>query len=133
MSKTFNPETCTPRQSLVLVRLLVKTEEQIGVITVPTDSQEYTEALVLAVGPDPIQAAGGVPSTADLQPGQTVLVQHKRKEHRGRDICVLKDEGVKLRYEDDKEGQLYLFEQANVLAILTDPTPFPQRQCILPS
>ena len=114
-----------PRNTFVLVRLDLNAEDHVGHITVPTGQDEYTQGEVLAVGPDFPQAEGGLPSTHDLEPGQRVLVKHKRKVQRpssmgGPPIAALMDEGLPLRPADNEDGDLFLFEQSNILAIVTD-------------
>lgn len=118
-----NPFNVQPRNTFVLVRLFLKSEEQVGNIVVPTGEHEYCEAEVLAVGPAPVQAAGGVSDTFDLEPGARVLVKHKKKIQRpsqvgDRPITAYMDEGLRLQHQDDADGDVYLFDQFNILAVL---------------
>lgn len=114
---TFDPTQFQPRNSLVLVRLFVKPEETIGVVVVPTANNDYCEAEILAVGPDPVSATGGVPTTHDLKPGQRVYVRHQSRGPQGQ----LKLQGLKLRHQDMEEGEFHLFEQLQIIAIISDP------------
>lgn len=116
----FDPTTFKPRNSLVLVRLFVKPEEKVGVITVPTENNEYAEAEVLAIGPSFPQAAGDVPSTTDLKVGQRVFVKHRLRRPGPAGGVTFSDQGVKLRHEDKEEGELWLFEQESLLAIVRE-------------
>lgn len=116
-----------PRNTLVLVRVFLKPEEQVGQITVPTNQNEYAEGEVVAVGPGSLSAQGGRPETFDLQPGQRVLVKHKRRIQRPSSmgagpVTAYLDDGLKLRHQDQdgRPGELYLFEQSSVIAILGD-------------
>lgn len=113
-----------PRNTFVLLRLKLKPDEQVGKLIVPTGDKKYTEAEVVAVGPGVIDAEGGRSENHDLEVGQRVLVKHKRVLQRpgaaGGTQEVLLDDGLKLsdREQDDKEGDLYLFDQANIIAIV---------------
>jgi len=111
----------------VLVRLIKHAEEKVGVIVVKTDSDQFSEAEVLAVGPDCISAAGGESSTHDLKVGQRVLVQYQvimkgpDGLHRGK-----REQGLKLKETlVDGERDLYLFEQNNIMAIVAQPMSTP--------
>jgi co-chaperonin GroES (HSP10) len=111
-----------PRNTFVLVRLILKPEEQVGKIVVPTGQDEYTEGEILAVGEGIIDAAGGQSGTHDLKVGQRVLVRHRRKMERpsqvGNGTVVgYVSEGLRLR-ASDAEGDVYLFGQENLLAIV---------------
>lgn len=107
-----------PRNTLVLVRLFKKAEEQRGKIVVPTGQQEYCEAEVLDVGPGNVSAEGGRSETFDLKPGQRVLVQHQQKVA-GPDGVVrgYRPQGLPLKHKDGG-GELFLFEQTAILAIV---------------
>jgi len=124
----FDPQTFRPRNSLVLCRLQLKSEEKVGLLTIPSGGDIYAQAEILAVGPDPVSAEGGTPGTFDLHPGQVVLVQHMQKKPGPAGGYRLVPDGIKFRHQDDPTGELYLFEQMNILAILKDAavpnTPF---------
>lgn len=106
-----------PRNSLVLVRLFKKPDEQVGKLVVPTGNSDYSEAEIVAVGPDFPQAEGGVSGTSDITPGQRVFVKTHRQVGPGRRM----EEGLRLRPKDQTvgdEGELWLFEQTNIIAIV---------------
>jgi len=113
-----------PRNTLVLVRLFKKDEEQVGLLTIPTDKEIYTEGEIVAVGPGIVSAQGGESETRDLRPGDRVLVQHQRKFTRpapaGGQQVALQPQGIELRRKDQdgREGELMLFEQTAILAIV---------------
>lgn len=111
-----------PRNTLVLVKLILKPEEKVGLISVPTADKEYAEGEVISVGDGLVAAEGGQSETRDLKPGQRVLVKHQRKHQRPGQMGVqtaFTDEGLKLRYEGDQNTEYRLFEQNNILAILS--------------
>ena len=111
----------TPRNTLVLVRAFFKPEERRGNLVVPTGQDEYVEGEVLEVGPGNVQASGGRSETFDLCPGQRVLVKHKTKMQGPNGQYRFRDDGLRLKDQDDKEGDLYLFEQNNILAVVAQP------------
>jgi co-chaperonin GroES (HSP10) len=112
-----------PRNTLVLVQLKKKPEEKRGQIIVKTDSEMFSEADVLAVGPDCVSAAGGQAGTHDLKVGQRVLVQFQTLTKDGHGMVRgRKEQGLKL--EENITGgrkDLYLFEQTALMAILAEP------------
>lgn len=108
-------ENIQPRNSLVLVRLVKKTEEKVGLVYVKLDEMEYCEGEIIAVGRGTARvSAGGESECTDLAPGQRVLVQHKRKHQAGPDRAYLIPEGI------DVGNDLRLFEQCNILAIFPE-------------
>lgn len=103
-----------PRNTLVLLRLHDTPARQVGNISVPTGSDQFTQAEVIAVGPGNVAAEGGRSDTYDLQPGQLVMVIHKdRTQNRGLNLM-----GIPV--QDDGET-LYLYEQARVLGVIAQP------------
>lgn len=112
-----------PRNSFVVVRLVLKPEERRGQIVVPTGQDEYAEGEIVAVGPGSVSAAGGVSETHDLKAGQRVLVKHKRRQSRPDAVGGMAhrfvDEGLKLKPEQGDD--LYLFEEQNIIAVVAQP------------
>lgn len=102
-----------PRNSLVVLRVLDKKEQQVGNIVVPDGEELYTEGEVLAVGPGTISAEGGRTETFDLKPGQRVMVKYKAKQGPMNVLC-----GVK--YVHDGEI-LYIFEQGSIVGVIGEP------------
>lgn len=118
----FNPTGITPRNTFVLVQFVVESEKKVGLLTVPAGDNEYVEAKVLAVGPGHVAAAGGRSDTHDLQPGQTVLLQHKK---------LMRDQQGTLRGEqkftipvksslDPSIKNLHLIPEPSIVLIQTD-------------
>lgn len=111
-----------PRNTLVLVRLVKLPEEKVGNIIVKTDMDQFSEAEIIAVGPDTVSAEGGQSGTRDLKPGQRVLVQYQT-------VMVSPDgiqrktklQGLKIKETIAGERDLYFFEQHNIMAILAEP------------
>lgn len=112
-----------PRNSFVLVKIVMKPEERRGQLIVPTGQDEYAEGEIVAVGPGMISAAGGVSETFDLKVGQRVLVKHKVKYSHPDPNSVTgfshryKDDGLKLK-PTTAGDDLYLFEQTGIIAII---------------
>lgn len=106
-----------PRNDGVIVRLLKKQEERVGTLHLPTTNNEYCEALILAVGPGEIAAAGARVSTFDLTAGQRVLVKYQTAV-RSPDGMIrgFRPEGLRLDRSDD----VYFFPELNVLAIFDE-------------
>jgi co-chaperonin GroES (HSP10) len=101
-----------PRNSLVVLRLLNKSNRTFGGITVPTTNDLFTEAEVIAVGPGNVSAEGGRSETFDLKPGQLVYVRHKQETPRGKmDAYTPYNEG------DQRFG---LFVEASIVGILAE-------------
>lgn len=111
-----------PRNTLVLVRLIKKSEEKVGQIVVKTENDQFSEAEVMGIGPDCIAAAGGQSSTHDLKVGQRVLVQSQTIQPGPGGLPRKRSQGLELK-ESETGGQkdLFLFEQTNVMAILAQP------------
>lgn len=110
------------RNTLVALRLIAKAEQKHGAIFVNANTECYSEAEVVSVGPGNVQAEGGRSETADLAVGQRVLVQHKKKFNNGSGLVKYQDEGLSIRHED---MDYLLFEQTSVLAILSQPEENP--------
>lgn len=108
------------RNTLVLVRLYEKPEQQVGKITVPNLNELYTEAEVLGVGPGTQIAAGSISETHDLKVGQRVQVKHKNVDHRGTNFPP-NIAGIKFIQNGET---LYIFEQASIIGILAEPGSF---------
>ena len=108
-----------PRNTLVVCKLIEKADRQVGKITVPTNTDLYCEAEVLAVGPGSVSAEGGRSETFDLRPGQRVWVKHKeRRPMQGAMIGF--DAGILYQQGEEK---YYIFEQTNILGIIAEPVP----------
>lgn len=111
------------RNTLVALRLIVDhKEKKHGAIFVNTNTECFTEAEVVAVGPGNVSAAGGLSETADLRIGQRVLVEYKKKFNNGGGLVKYQDAGMAVRYEDT---DYMFFEQTSVLAILSQPEEKP--------
>lgn len=106
----------TPRNSLVVLRLIEQAEKKIGQITVPTNKELFSEAEVVAVGPGTVSAEGGRSETFDLKVGQRVFVKSKDR-FRGQVGEEVRISGIEYRVGDEK---FYIFEQGNVLGIIAD-------------
>lgn len=109
------------RNTLVALKLIEKADQKHGAIFVNSNAECYCEAEVISVGPGNIQAEGGRSETADLYPGQRVLVQHKKKFNNGSGLVKYVDEGLPVRFEDET---YLLFEQTSVLAVLSEPSAY---------
>jgi co-chaperonin GroES (HSP10) len=107
----------TPRNTLVVVRLLEKPEQKVGAITVPSFQDEYCEADIIRVGPGNVAAEGGVSETFDLKEGQRVYVKHKKAGHgpMGKQLLL-----AGIRFLDNDEV-FYIFEQSSIIGILSEP------------
>jgi co-chaperonin GroES (HSP10) len=105
-----------PRNTLVLVRLIEKATRQVGAITVPTNTEMYTEAEVLAVGPGTQMAEGGRTETFDLKPGQLVFVKHKERRNPNPNYPASL---AGIEYKQDG-GVFYVFEQSSIVGIIAE-------------
>ena len=114
-----------PRNTLVLVRLVLKAEEKVGLIHIPQNSEQFAEAEVIAVGPDCISATGGQSATHDLKPGQRVLVQHQVIQKQGVQSRKI-PKGLLIKESVAGERDLYFFEQTYIMAILAEPKDIKQ-------
>ena len=66
----------TPRNNLVLIKIIKRPETVVGQIIVPkTANQDYELAEVVAVGRGHLQADGTCQGTEDLTPGTRVIVK----------------------------------------------------------
>lgn len=110
-----------PRNTFVLLRLMMKPADQVGLLTIPTAQDEYTEGKVIAVGPGVVQAAGCRPETFDLEAGQRVLVKYRSRQDRPGNVGGVRttfvDAGLPLRDPSVKNGILHMFEQGSILGI----------------
>jgi co-chaperonin GroES (HSP10) len=112
-----------PRNTLVVLKVIEKSERKVSKIIVPTYNDCYAEAEVVAVGPGSISAAGGQSETFDLKVGQRVLVKHKKKMQRGPgDLGQLFDEGIPYR---DGDIDFLMVEQSSVVGILAEAGDVP--------
>jgi len=119
-----------PRNTLVVLRLIEKAEYRVGAITVPANSECYTEAEVIAVGPGTVAADGGRSETFDLRPGQRVWVKHKKKLSNGT-LVKFEDEGLPYR---DGETMYHCFEQNSIIGVLAQPGEAPgDNKCETPA
>lgn len=122
----LNATGIQPRGDLVLVQFVLESDKMVGLLKVPTGDNEYVEAKVLAVGPGVVGAAGAVSYTADLAPGDTVLLQHKKKVRdqqgviRGEKVFTIP---VKSRFSDDKN--LYLIPEPYIVLIQNEYAELP--------
>ena len=104
-----------PRNTLVLCKLIPQSERKMGAISVPTAQDCYCEAEVMEVGPGVSVAAGGRPSTFDLNPGQVVMVQYRRMANPTLKQYV--DMGCPVVWQGEK---YHLYEESYIGAILFD-------------
>jgi co-chaperonin GroES (HSP10) len=106
-----------PRNTLVILELILKQERKVGAITVLANNELYAEAEVVAVGPGTKSAEGGVSETFDLKVGQRVWVRAKNKVRtqlgEGTDIA-----GIEYR---DGDKVYHIFEQGSILGIIAEP------------
>lgn len=102
------------RNSLVAVQMLERTQD--GPLVIPDVGSLFAEARIVAVGPGTVSAEGGRSETHDLQPGQRVLIKHKRQRHAP--PHPPENEGVRYRYGG---VEYVIFEQTNIIAILPEP------------
>ncbi len=116
----IDPRTFKCRNTGVLVELLVQSEEAVGGIFVPVGNEEIAEAIVLNVGPDCIPAAGGQAATHDLKKGQRILIQHQRVERNRQTVETRKSPMGYPFNQKHNNGDLWLFEQSHILAILEE-------------
>jgi co-chaperonin GroES (HSP10) len=103
-----------PRNSLAVLRLLEKAEQQVGKIVVSDVEELYTEAEVMAVGPGSISAEGGRSEMFDLAVGQRVMVKHKEFGPQRMKVTA----GIKYIHNDEV---LYVFEQSSIVGIIAEP------------
>ena len=109
----------SPRNTLVVVRIIDEPTKKIGSIVVSTNAEMYAEADVLAVGPGNINAAGAREETHDLKVGQRVLVKHQDVKPRGNEMWRAK---TYIEYAKD-DVKYQIFEQSHIVAILAEPDP----------
>jgi co-chaperonin GroES (HSP10) len=114
----------TPRNTLVVCRMLLKDERKVGKIVVPANNDMYGEAEVLAVGPGNLSAEGGRSETHDLHPGQIVLVKYQDVRPMGN---ALAKSLAGIEYQDG-DKKLVIFEQMSVIAIIEQPPLQPSKQ-----
>lgn len=106
-----------PRNTVVVLSIIEKSERKHGSIVVPTNGELYAEAEVIAVGPGGGTVAGGNTETFDLKEGQLVFLQAKKQGRNQHGQTVTEYAGV--RYiVDDKT--YYLFEQTSILGIVAE-------------
>lgn len=107
----------TPRNSLVVLKLIELPERQVGKIVVPSQADQFCEAEVLAVGPGTVAAQGGVSETADLRVGQRVWVKHKTRT-KGPMGEMLVSTGIAYQQNDET---FVMFEQTQIVAVIAEP------------
>lgn len=107
------------RNTLVLVRILPREEERInGLIMPDTNSQNYSSAKVIAVGPGTVVEDKVQSETFDLKPGQRVFIESHGSGRSGSGQAVRQFKGINLTVG----GESYtMFEQASILAITGQP------------
>jgi co-chaperonin GroES (HSP10) len=107
-----------PRNTVVVLSIIEKSERKQGKIVVPTNGELYAEAEVVAVGPGGGTVAGGNTETFDLKVGQLVFLQAKRQGRGPAGHPITEYAGV--RYVvDDKT--YFLYEQTAILGIVAEP------------
>lgn len=106
-----------PRSSLVIVDLIEKANKDLGGgLVAPTGKDLYTEAVVVAVGPGTVSAAGGVSETADLTIGQHVFMKYREPHPQSRD-GNFKPINVGIEYREGNKTY-YAYEQHRVLWVI---------------
>lgn len=115
----------TPRNTAVVLRLILPTERVAGNIVVPTNGDLYSEAEVIAVGPGNIAAQGGRTETFDLRPGQRVFAKVREQVP---DRTKVTGRGTVIAGIEYREGDVtyHIFEQMSILGILAEPGDFPK-------
>lgn len=113
----FNPTGITPRGPFVLVQFVVESEKKVGLLTVPAGDNEYVEAKVLAVGPGMVAAHGGRSETHDLQPGQTVLMQHKKVIRQQGIVRGEQTYTIPVKSRNENIKNLYLVPETSIVLI----------------
>lgn len=106
-----------PRNTFVIVELIEQPERQVGKIVIPTNSDLYCQAEVVAVGPGNINASGARSENHDLHPGQRVLVKYQEIRQAASGFAKNKT-GTEYRTDDGKKYMI--FEQMSIIAILHD-------------
>lgn len=108
-----------PRNTFVVLSLIEQSERKDGGIVVPTHSDQFCEAIVAAVGPGSISAAGARPETFDLGIGDRVLVKHQEVRPQGQGMIKLKT-GTEYK---DGDTKYTIFEQMAVIAVIERAVP----------
>lgn len=103
-----------PRNTFVVVSLIEQSERKDGGVIVPTHSDQFCEAIVAAVGPGNVGAAGARSETFDLHAGDRVLVKHQEVRPQGSGLIKLKT-GTEYKEGDTKHT---IFEQMAIIAII---------------
>jgi co-chaperonin GroES (HSP10) len=107
-----------PRNHLIVLKLIEQAEKRVGKLVIPTHSEKYAEAEIVAVGPGTISAEGGRSETHDLRPGQRVLVRHKEEVPQRVGGTQLEIAGIPYRVGDET---YYVFPQERVVGIIAQP------------
>lgn len=110
--------TLGPRNTLVEVEIVPTTEQKLGGIVIPNNSELYAEAIIRAIGPGNINSVGARSETHDLAVGQRVLVQRYQVREMSMSRGLGKSE-IGVRFTRDNKTYL-LFEQTAILYILQD-------------
>lgn len=112
-----------PRNTLILVRELDRSEEVVGGIIMPAyNSQNFMRAQILAVGPGMATNSRDETEMHDLKAGQIVWI----KSHTVRGPNQRTPNGQELTFDGEK---LWLFEQTEAMVILSEPgESLPARQ-----
>jgi co-chaperonin GroES (HSP10) len=104
----------TARNTLVIVRLDDSKEKIIGGVIVLANSEQFTEATVVSVGPGNISADGALSETRDLHPGDRVLVKSVDVRQMGQGLAKAKT-GVDYTVEGVKYT---IYEQMHIIALI---------------
>lgn len=107
-----------PRNTVVVLSIIEKSERKHGPIVVPTNGELYAEAEVIAVGPGGGTVAGGNTETFDLKEGQLVFLQAKRQGRGPSGNPVTEYAGVRYNVDDKS---YFLYEQTAILGIVAEP------------
>lgn len=109
----------TPRGNFVLAQIVEQVERKVGGITMPAGEDCYCEAEIVAVGPGNILAAGALPDTHDLKPGQRVWLNHRRAREGAGGLRSFHPMGI--TYIQDGKT-FFLFDQMSILGIIAQPS-----------
>lgn len=107
-----------PRNTLVTVVEITEKEKKTasGIVLPGETSNEYRLCEVVAVGPGMKSYEAELSATADLQPGQRVIVKVNQQMQISRDIATLKSVGVKFTDADGRP--VILVEQSQIVAFV---------------
>ena len=113
-----------PRNTIVAVVEIKQAEKKLesNIVVPASTNREYKLAEIVAVGPGMATNPGEKSLTADLKPGQQVLVKLHQKHRIDQNMVGLEPIGVEFRTDDGRD--IVLVEQSQIVVIVSDqPTP----------